>query len=227
MSPDPDNRVPQLDEFRENLRAMAAREIAAEQASRGLLRRFRRRHAVIGSICVVGLAGAAATASQLISTGEPVRPSFKFHSRYLPGEATPVVSVTAPDSALGPRWGVLVFDTANGQRCAKAGQLRGASVGLVENGVFRRFGPDVPGVCGRPTPGRLVYSIQRFATTPPRTLVYGRAGEGVARVRLTYPAGSARSVTGQGGAFVFVLDERQLPRPVVVTGLDAAGRTLP
>jgi hypothetical protein len=186
-------RIPALDELRENLRAAAAREIEAAAPRR---RRRRRRRATgllaVGLLAAAGAAGAA----QLISTGEPVRDT-QAVAGYRPAAGLPQISVVARDGRTA--WAVRVFRSRNGQRCAIAGRLNGVALGVMRGGTFHPYARDFHGTCNRP--GRPFGGTQYVAG---RTLVFGIARPGTKRVTVTVDGKPKPAPTGRGGGFLLV-----------------------
>jgi hypothetical protein len=223
-----DNRllIPQMDEFRDELRAAIAREEAAAAAAQPVRRRRRlgRRPLAISLAALLVGAGAAATASQLISVGEPTKVPNEQPARYRPGSAAPVVAATAPDPALHASWGVAIYDAPDGQQCVFSGQVRGSQLGRIVGGTFHPFPPGTSGACRTLAPTTVVTDVTSFPTSPRRTLFFGRAGGTVAAVRFHDGAKTlARTRVGQGGAFLFVLDGPPDPRTDKLEFLDAQG----
>jgi hypothetical protein len=212
-----------MDELSDAYRALGEREA---RAPRPLWRRWldRRRRAVGIGVIAVALVGTAAGATQLISEGEPERASRPDAARYQPGSHKPVVVMTAADSAVGLPWGVAIFDSRSGASCVFPGQVRGNTIGVVRDGTFRPFAGPTSAACSHLKAGEVVLSVKTFPTTPRRVLGVGRAGPGVAKVRLT--AGSVRRVAavGPGRAFLFVLDYSDAARYPGIEPLDAQGR---
>jgi hypothetical protein len=219
-----DNRllIPQMDEFRDELRAAIAREEAAAQPARR--RRFGRRPLAISLAALLVGAGAAATASQLISVGEPTKVPNEQPARYRPGSAAPVVAATAPDPALHASWGVAIYDAPDGQQCVFPGQVRGSQLGRIVGGTFHPFPPGTSGACRALTPTTVVTDVVSFPTSPRRTVFFGRAGSAVAAVRFYQGTKTlARTRVGQGGAFLFVFDGPPNPEKEKLQLLDAQG----
>jgi hypothetical protein len=187
-------RIPALDELRESLRAAAARDIAATAPRR---RRRRRRRAggllAVGVLAVAGAAGAA----ELIATGTPVRDDGAFTMGYRPGPGLSQLSVVARDGKTA--WGVRVFRSRNGQRCAIAGRLNGVSLGVMRDGRFHPYTSDFHGTCNRP--GRPFGEPQYMAG---QTLVFGVASPGAKRVTVTVDGRRRSAPTGRGGGFLLV-----------------------
>jgi hypothetical protein len=190
--------LPPLDELRENLRDAARRDTEPQ----GRRPRRRRNVAVAVAIAVLG-AAAVAGAAELISTGDPVPDQPDRDERYRPRDGSPPrIAVTAPDAGLS--WGVAVYTGRGGDACALAGQVRGSTLGVVRDGVFRPYARDTAGACGDLEAIPYFNDVRRLGE---RTLVFGRAGDGVERMELRHQGQRFEAEVGEGGAFLFVFDE--------------------
>jgi hypothetical protein len=185
--------IPAMDELREHLREAARRDIAAAAPKR------RRRRVTFGVVALLLGGAAAAGAADLISSGEPLKSPYTQQERYKPS-GRPQIVLTAHDKPLP--WSVAVYDSENGQKCALAGQLRGADLGRLRNGTFHRYEPNQTAVCGDPTRGAGVLSD--LLTSPDRTIVFGRAAPGKTRVTAIVDGQPRTTSAGAGGAFIFV-----------------------
>jgi hypothetical protein len=183
-----------LDELREGLREAARRDVEA-----GRFRNRRRRRRATGFVILALLGGgAAAGAADLISVGEPLRDPAEQTPAYRPAGARDLqIALTTPSGGKLP-YGVVIYTARNGQRCALAGVIRGASLGLVDNGKFRPYGSGRTGSCMVGT-----RPFQDQIALGDRTLIYGRAAPRTRTVRLKGIPGEAP--VGKGGAFLFVL----------------------
>jgi hypothetical protein len=125
-----------------------------------------------------------------MSTGAPVPDRNPGSARYgaPPGRPTQI-------AARAQQYAVAIYTSKEGDACARAGRLRGRSLGLTENGVFRPYTPGHTGACGDPR-----RSWIDGVSVDGRQLVFGRAAPEVAWVRL----GRERVRPGLGGAFLFV-----------------------
>jgi hypothetical protein len=187
-----------LDELREGLREAASRDVEANRA------RSRRRRWQATGLLVLALlgGGAAATATDLISVGEPVPDAIPQGARYRPaaGERRQITVTTSAGAELP--FGVAVYDATNGDRCALAGVIRGVQIGILIGDEFRPYPADRPGACR--DHGRMFLD---WVTVAGRALLYGRASPGTRAVRLR-ETGQSFPV-GADGAFLFVFDARR------------------
>jgi hypothetical protein len=187
--------VSALEELREGLREAARRDVEAGRS------RNRRRHRRVTGFVVLALlgGGAAAGAADLISVGEPVREPARSPA-YRPQGATHLqIALTARSGGDLP-YGVVTYTARNGDRCALAGVIRGAQLGIMQDGTFRPYASDRTGACRAGT--KLFHDSSVLGG---RTLLYGRAAPSTRFVRLE---GTDRRVpVGPGGAFLFVFDE--------------------
>jgi hypothetical protein len=200
----PDQQQPARDLLRERLLEAARREEA--QTARPARRRRRRRRRTIG-LGVAALLGAAvaAGAADLISTGEPVRDASHSGSQYEPAPAgAPVLVAKARDPDRNSTWGVGIYTGANGQTCAIAGQVRGVTLGRIENGRFRAYTSDSNGACGDLRRHPIFLDRLLVGGAHPRTIIYGRARASERTVVAESEGRPHSAPTARGGAFVFV-----------------------
>ena len=200
MKPPSDDRAAH-DALREQFREAARRETVPVRRTR------RARRGVIVLIAAALGASAAAGAAQLISAGKPLPDTSHPGTRYKPATPGPAKLVaTAPDPGAGLKWGVGIYDTRDGHQCALAGQVRGASLGLVQEGTFHAYENTSTGACGRLSQGSAVfYDLLVVEGAAPRTIVYGRARGSERRVTVEADGKrhSTRPATGGGYLFVF------------------------
>jgi hypothetical protein len=185
-----------LDELREGLREAARKDVEVARV------RNRRRHRRATGFVILALFGgaAAAGAADLISIGEPVPEKAERAPAYRPDGATNLQIALKARSGGELPYGVVTYTARNGDRCALAGVIRGAQLGLIEGNEFRPYASDRTGACRGAD--RLV--LDRAAVGE-HTLVYGRAAPATRTVRVR---GTDRRVAvGSGGAFLFVYDK--------------------
>jgi hypothetical protein len=197
-------RIPALDELRENLREAAQRDVAA--AAPRLRRRRRRRAGGVLAVALLGVA-AAAGAGELISAGEPVQDDRAVSAAYFPDGSRIQIDGRAADPDRRETWVVGVYRARNGQKCAIAGQLRGAQMGTITNGVFHAYGSSFAGTCGKPG------TLDLLRRRSDRTVVYGFTRPGT-RVTATYDGPPALTTAGPHGAWLFVYEGRLSPTDV-------------
>lgn len=207
-----------LDDLQEQFRAAAARDIASHQAAS----RKKKRRLGVGLGIALAASGGLAAATQLISTGKPLRDRSDRPERYSPSRLGRL-AVTAPDPGQPLPWGVVVYQARSGQPCAVAGLARGGELGKIIRGSFRPYERRTSGVCGSLKGREGVFST--FAKIDDRTLVYGRAASRVKTVEIVKRDGtSLRARTGYGGAFLFVLKDADDLAGVRFVPLDVNGR---
>jgi hypothetical protein len=183
-----------LIELREHLREAARREIEGERVRR---RRTRRRGA--GFVAAVLLSGtAAATATDLISVGEPLDDAQPEMTHFRAATGAPDLVLTAGSQGRYP-FGAAIYTARNGRRCIIAGQLRGSRLGLVRNGSFRPYGTFPADTCGQ---SQAFFSSRDIGG---ETIVYGRARKGTQAVRIH----GRQQPVGRGESFLFVF--RRVP----------------
>lgn len=220
MSEQP-KRPRQLDELSASFRALGARE--AQKPPVPAWKRWLRRHrkGVGGGFVILALAGTTATATQWISTGDPVDPEVVDSAKYQPGSVKPVVVVTASDKALGVPWGVAIYDSKGGYKCSYSGQLRGERLGVVQDGKFRPFTDKTGAVCQTLRSHEILWAFKPYDTKPSRTIIFGRAGTRVKSVEIVADDDRRTVKPGTGGAFLVVVAGR--PTDVSAAPRDAEG----
>jgi hypothetical protein len=214
-----------LDTLREQFRAAAARDIAGEQPARPRRRRWRSgRTAAIAVAVVAGTAGLAA-AGGLISIGEPKPDIPGKAERYQPS-GTPQIAVQAPiEEGHELPFAVAVYEARTGEPCALAGLARGGELGEIENGTFRPYVGTSIGACGSSPDGPII--VLSNDTMDGRLLVFGRARDGLPKVRASVGGDDYTATTGLGGAFLFVFDSGRTSLTTLrVTALDANGKAV-
>jgi hypothetical protein len=192
------------DELRAQLMAAARREQARLDASpKRRKRRWRRRGFGVGVAILLGGA-VAATATDLISTGEPVRDRGFSPPRFQPAQPGALDLVAkASDPARGA-WGVAIYSNAEGLSCAIAGQVRGNQLGVVRDGRFHPYAADSRGACGKLGRRSMIADTLTVRGAEPRTILYGRARPGE-RTVIAEDAGTPKvAKTARGGGFIFV-----------------------
>jgi hypothetical protein len=190
----PEHEIGALTELRDRLREAAGRDVAARQP-----RRRRRRALFVSIALVLGGGAAAAGAATLISSGHPVKGGYALQQRYHRA-GTLQIAVAARDAPLA--WGVAVYRAKDGQPCAVAGQVRGATLGIVRAGTFHPYTADYPGACGR-LDAKHPYFVDRLRTRD-RTVVYGRVRPGAHKAVVTVDGKAFDAPAGIGGAWVLV-----------------------
>jgi len=193
------------DAVRDQLVAAAVREHQALARPR----RRRRRWQVAGVLVLAGFGVAAgAQGTGLLSEGRPLDRPFPgvLDDARVRAVDGPRLTATVPDPGSRYPFGVGVFTSRTGLDCVLAGQALGDKLGLLRDGRFHPYGPEVPGVCvdleripkhldllqlGGKT---LVYGLTAPGRTPPAAMLYeGRRYE---------------PTLGRGGSFLFVIDAR-------------------
>lgn len=228
-----DDLLPALRALGDSLGEAARREIGADAAApaaaapareHGARRRGLRglggRGGLLAAVAGVALVAAgAATAGDLISSGEPDRVPDDTPAEVRPpaGKANPI-DLRAADAEAGGAWGLRLYRGAGGYACVTAGWIRGQSLGRVERGRFRAFPPDEPGTagsCATVRPDGTTWAYARFDEPAARTLIFGRAGARVQRVEVF--DGERRHVApASRGAWLLVLDGTVDPLAVTV-----------
>jgi hypothetical protein len=189
--------VTALDQLREGLREAAARDVAA----RARRRRRRARLGAVLALAVVG-GGAAADATNLFDSG-PAAPDIRGQiPRYAPGQGERrQIAIKLRVAGAPLPFGVAVYETSEGRRCALPGVVNGSTLGAIAGGRFRPFAADRVGTCN--APGRATIDQ---ATVAGRTVLYGLAP---AQARSAVLTQFGRSVTlGPDRAFLFLIPKR-------------------
>jgi len=224
-----DDMLPALRALGDSLGEAARREIATgavdepARAPGRLARRFSGRSGLLAVIASAGLVAAgAATAGDLISSGEPeqVPDSIPADVRPAAGSSVPI-ALRAADPDAGGAWGLRLYRSSGGYACVTAGWIRGQSLGRVEDGRFRAFpadGSGTAGNCGTVRPTGTTWAFASLTEPAKRTLIFGRAGAEVRRVQVF--DGERRHVARvSGGAWLLVLDATVDPLRISVQAL--------
>ena len=155
---------------------------------------------------------AAAGAVDLISVGEPLPDRTSPRPDYRPAApGSPELVAQAPDRPLP--WGVAVYTAANGDACALAGQVRGVSLGRLQNGRFRAYERGTTGACGDVGRQSMVVDMLQIREPQPRSVLFGRTRASVSRL-VVEAQGERHVVTpARGGGFVLVFDGLLPARP--------------
>jgi hypothetical protein len=151
-------------------------------------------------------AAAAAGAGELISAGEPVQDDRAVSPAYLPDGSRIQIDGRAGDPGRRETWIVGIYKARNGQKCAIAGQLRGAEMGTITDGVFHAYGSSYTGACGKPGTIDLLRRGDR-------TVVYGFTRPG-RRVTAAYDGPPRPTTAGPHGGWLFVYEGRLSPTDV-------------
>jgi len=193
--------LPAMRQLGDELREAGLRERTSSPPRRRSVPRW-----VLGAGIAALLAGGAATAATLLSTGDPESEPVGKAARYRPDSAVPTIVVTANDSA-HRRWGVAVYRARSGLDCAVAGQVEGSRLGVVRSGRFHPYAAQVSGPCADLGRHPTVYDARYFAEQD-RTLVYGRVRLPARTALLTVGGEHHLAKVGHGGAFLFLFEGR-------------------
>lgn len=220
MSGGQDDGYPVLEDLGLQLRSAAVEQAAARRAAS--IRRRRQRTTGVALIAAFGVAGAAG-AAQLIGIGAPVDDRRDVAPVLRPAAGgTRTIAVTVADPAGGPSWAVAAYTGTDKRPCAVAGRSRAGRLGEQASvDVFRPYPPNFAGSCGTLGDRTLIYNVTRPKDTALRTLVYGRAGRDVPRVRVTAEGRRFTVPTGPQGAFLLVFTGALVSRDVAVRPLAA------
>jgi hypothetical protein len=175
----------------------------------------------------MALLAAAALGAALIA---PVAPADTTPEQRVAPATSAVTTLRAADPERGqPAWTLRLARSQTGLQCSTVGQVRDGEFGLVGlDGAFRALPEANVDACGEPGAllGERVFAARRVENV--RTVVYGVAGAGIARVTVAVAGGRPRVVPHTDeGAFVAVL--RRYPedaQPVVtIARADGSERT--
>lgn len=210
----PHDDLPAMRELREGLRAAAHRQAASHTPRR----RLRRGGLALAFVAL--LIGGVAGAASLLSVGDPVPDRRGKQGKHLPAApGSSSVAVMATDPKTKQQFGVAPYTDRAGQPCAIAGQLRVGRLGLIMKGVFHPYASATSGACGSLRTRPLFGDVRYFQEPELRSVVYGRARQGVREVTLILGGQSHAARTGHGGTFVFLLEGR-----VVLADIDLSVR---
>ena len=113
----------------------------------------------------------AATATDLISTGEPVCDSGFSGEQYRPIAGAPDLVAQAKDPKNATMWGVGLDESANGQSCVIAGQ-GGAPTGHYPRRQIPPVPGGQPGACGKLGRRPMVVDTLNAGGAAPRTIIF-------------------------------------------------------
>ena len=196
------------EELRAQLLAAARREEAKPEAVAKRRRRRRQRRGLGLGVAVLLGGAVAATATDLISTGEPVRDSGFSGEQYRPVAGAPDLVAQAKDPENATLWGVGVYESANGQSCVIAGQVRGRQLGTIRDDKFHPYREDSRGACGKLGRRPMVVDTLNVGGAAPRTIIFGRARPGEPYVLVNSGGKPRREATARGGGFILVYEGR-------------------
>ncbi len=197
------------EELREQLLAAARREEAKPEAVAKRRRRRRQRRGLGLGVAVLLGGAVAATATDLISTGEPVRDSGFSGEQYrpaVPGAPDLVAQAKDPDGKT--TWGVGVYTSVNNLSCAIAGRVRGNQLGTLRDGTFRPYRADSRGACTKLGRRPIILDTLNVGGAQPRTIIFGRTRPGEPYVLADYDGKTHRVATARGGGFILVFEGR-------------------
>lgn len=182
------------------------RERAEESPAARRPRRRNRRRALLVLVLAVLVPAAAAGAAHLLLDGGsavPHEPKLPPDVRRAPADrALAAATATDPDRALP--WGLRLYASAAGGRCALVGRVRTGALGVVRDGRFRAFTPDAPGMCAQPGQRTLV-ATQASGTGPARrSVLFGFVDRSVTEVRIVDGNRSKTVTIAPDGSYIFV-----------------------
>lgn len=208
---------PTLDALERELTDAAHRQ--HQQASAPWWKRRRRwRIGVLAGVGALVIAGGA-TATNLISLGSPDKDPSEIPAALRPAEPLTgqPITLTAPDAAARGKWGAVAYTNRAGAPCVLAGWVRGSTLGLVERGRFRPYASLRSGLCGQDGASTISFSTLNVSEPKERTIVFGRAGNGVESVVLDDGTTRRAVPTAARGTYLVVLEGSVSPASMSVS----------
>lgn len=212
MSRDRDELDDALAALGGELHRAAVREAEVERRVHQITRRARYRTLLLALAAILVPTVALAGVNGLFGSGEPLpRDDFLAPVRagLIPSSATP-----DPDGALP--WALQLQSRADGQDCLLLGRVRAGELGQIENGRFRRYQADTPGLCGSLKRDPILAFVTTRGAPQPRTIVYGLAPDR-APVTLRIAGRRLTQAPHALGAYIFVLRGAQMADGAVVS----------
>jgi hypothetical protein len=185
----------------------AARRASASRG--GWWRRWRMRRAFgVVPVALLTLV-AAAGAGRVLFDDDAVLPG----DRGAPSETrraerdAALAAVRAADPDGGLPWGIRLYTSANGGRCAIPGRVRGQALGVMRRGQFLPMAADDPGTCGSAGAHMLIARVEN-AEAPARSILFGFVDRSV-RAMSIVGGGRRRTVpVAADGSFLVVTKRR-------------------
>lgn len=201
-----------LGDLGEQLRLAAVREAEVQARVRQITRRARWRRGALAILAVLVPTAAVAGVNGLLPSGDPL-PRAEVTP---PVQAGVIPSSATPDPAGRLPWALQLQSRPDGQDCLLLGRLRGGELGQIEDGRFRPYPPDAPGLCGDLQRDPILAFVEVRARPQPRTIVFGLAPD---RAPVTLQIGGRRltQVPHALGAYLFVLPGRHPTKGAVIS----------
>ena len=185
----------------------AARRASASRG--GWWRRWRMRRAFgVVPVALLTLV-AAAGAGRVLFDDDAVLPG----DRGAPSETrrahrdAALTAVRAADPDGGLPWGMRLYTSAAGGRCAIVGRVRGQALGRMVRGQFLPLAADVPGTCGS-AGAHMLIARNENAEAPARSVLFGFVDRSVRGMSIV-DAGRRRAVpVAPDGSFLVVTKRR-------------------
>jgi hypothetical protein len=201
-----------LGELGEQFRLAAIREAEVQARVRQITRRARRRRGALAIVAVLVPTAAVAGVGGIFPSGDPL-PGAEHVPRV---QAGVIPSSATPDPAGLLPWALQLQSRPDGRDCLLLGRLRAGDLGQIENGRFRAYPADAPGLCGDLQRDPILAFVDVRTRPHPRTIIFGLAPDR-APVTLRIRGRQLSQVPHALGAYLFVLSGRQPTNGAVIS----------
>jgi hypothetical protein len=173
-------------------------------------------------VAVLTLVAAAGAARVLFDDGPALRGDRGApHETRRAEKDTALAAVRAADPDGGLKWGLRLYTSATGGRCAIVGRVKGRSIGVLRDGHFLPVAADAPGTCGA-AGSHMLIARRENAERPVRSVLYGFVDRSVKAISVTDGSRRRAVTVASDGSFLVVTDRRLKGRLVITTD----GRTI-
>jgi hypothetical protein len=147
----------------------------------------------------------------------------------------PVVVTATPNTAdigartrdpeRGPDWAVRTYASVGGDPCVEVGRTDGGNFGRANGrGEIEHQPAQQQGTCAARSQAPMQVVISRYAA-PERTVVFGQAAQGVARITVAHNGRAVEVPLGERGTFLLVMRSVLAPEELPVTAYLSDGST--
>lgn len=167
-------------------------------------RRLVRGLVLIPAMTLLAVATAAAAVGLLSDDGPPVRGEQLAADRQRSPQDTQLADTRAKDPDGTLPWGVRLYSSAGGGRCALAGRVKGGTLGVLRGERFSRFTSNAPGSCARPREHILIADQRSGTGSAHRSVLFGYADRTVQAIRITDGPRDVTVPIAADGSFIAV-----------------------
>jgi hypothetical protein len=164
-----------------------------------------RRAAVLVPIVLLSLATAAGAARVLLDDGPAVKGEPQVPRVLRPAQHDADLAATRtsdPDGILP--WGVRLYPSAAGGRCAIVGQVKGSMLGVLRGRRYSPLAPNAPGTCARPGAHVLIAQQKSNTGSGRRDVLFGFADRSILAIAIVDGPSRREVPIAVDGSFVAV-----------------------